>query len=298
MRCRLGELVYLNGEYLQKQAAVVSVEDRAFLFGDGIYEVVRVYKGRPFLLERHLDRLVSSAAKVSMPLDQVLLPLERLGEVVETLIQRNEIKEGTVYIQVTRGAARRSHAFPPECKPTMLVMTYATGGRSWEAWTNGVQCITSPDDRWARCDIKSVNLLPNVLAKQRAAERGCYEAIFVRDGFLMEGSSSNFFAVRNGTVVTPPLTNYILPGITRGLVIELCRDAGIKLVEAPVHYSELERGEIQEVFLTGTNTEVVPVVGIDGKAVGDAKPGPVTRAVQRAFSEYVDRVAGGGCCGS
>lgn len=289
--------MYLNGEYVPKEAAVVPVEDRAFLFGDGVYEVVRVYNSRPFLLERHLQRLLRSAAKIDIALNQLPLAIEQMGEVVDALVKRNRIVEGTVYIQVTRGSAKRTHAFPVGCRPTVLAMTYSIGAQPKEQWMTGVSCITSPDDRWSRCDIKSVNLLPNVLAKQKAVEQGCYEAIFVRDGFLMEGSSSNFFVVCDGTVVTPPLTNYILPGITRGLVIELCGNAGIHVVEAPIHCSELERGKVQEAFLTGTTTEVMPVVSIDGRPVGDGKPGPVTRTLQRAFYDYVRAVAGGECCG-
>ncbi|HHV78412.1 MAG TPA: D-amino-acid transaminase [Firmicutes bacterium] len=281
------DLAYLNGEYVSRSGAVISVEDRGFLFGDGVYEVVRVYSGKPFLMERHLARLERSLHEIG--LDESLLPcrVRDLAEISEKLVKSNEIGEGTVYIQITRGIGKRTHAFPAQPKPTVLAMTYSLTSCHEKEREEGVRCITVPDDRWARCNVKSVNLLPNCIAKQTAAEAGCYEAIFVRDGFLMEGSSSNVFVVKDGTVVTPPLTNYILPGITRGLVIKLCADAGIPLLEASIPMREIAL--CSELFLTGTTTEIMPVVALDGRQIGDGRPGSKTRAIQRAYENYLRR---------
>ncbi|WP_273381034.1 D-amino-acid transaminase [Symbiobacterium thermophilum] len=279
----MSSTVYLNGQYVPYEEAKIPVEDRAFLFADGIYEVVRVYGGRPFDLEPHLRRLARSARELRLPEPDP----EGLTRVTHELIRRNGVDEGTVYYQISRGVhAPRAHAFPGQpVEPTVLVLTHpltpeavAAGERRRQ---EGVTAITVPEQRWARCDIKSVSLLPNVLAKQQAAEQGAYEALFVRDGFVIEGSSSNVFAVIDGAIVTYPACNYILNGIARQRVIRDARSLGYTVLEQGIPLAALDR--CQELFVTSTTSEVTPVVAVDGRPIGDGKVGPVVRALQQAY---------------
>jgi len=284
----MSSTVYLNGQYVPYAEAKIPVEDRAFLFADGIYEVVRVYGGRPFDLEPHLARLCRSARELRLPEPDV----EGLTGVTHELIRRNGLDEGTVYFQVTRGVhAPRAHAFPTEAvERTVLVLTHplsaaalADGERRRQ---EGVTAITVPEQRWARCDIKSVSLLPNILAKQQAAEQGAYEALFVRDGFVIEGSASNVFAVIDGAIVTYPACNYILNGITRQRVLRDARALGYTVLEQGIPLAALAR--CQELFVTSTTSEVTPVIAVDGKPIGDGKVGPVVRALQKAYRAAVE----------
>lgn len=284
----MSSTVFLNGQFVPYAEAKIPVEDRAFLFADGIYEVVRVYGGRPFDLEPHLARLSRSARELRLHEPDV----EGLTRVIQELIRRNGLDEGTVYIQISRGVhAPRAHAFPTvPVEPTVLVLTHplppealAELGRRWQ---EGVTAITVPEQRWARCDIKSVSLLPNVLARQQAAEQGAYEALFVRDGFVIEGSSSNLFAVIDGAVVTYPACNYILNGIARQRAIRHARELGYTVLEQGIPLTALDR--CQEMFVTSTTAEVMPVVAVDGKPVGDGRVGPVVRALQQAYRAAVE----------
>ena len=283
----MSSTVYLNGEFVPYEKALVPVEERAFLFADGIYEVVRVYGGRPFDLEPHMARLVRSARELRLPEPD----FEGLTRVTRELIERNQIQEGTVYYQITRGFhGPRAHAFPTgNGAPTVLVLTHPLAPEKLaeheRQLREGVAAITVPEQRWARCDIKSVSLLPNVLAKQQAVERGAYEALFVRDGFVIEGSSSNVFAVLDGEIVTYPACNYILNGITRQRVIRTARELGYTVREEGIPLAALSR--CQELFLTATVTEVMAVTRVDGQAIGDGSVGPVVRALQQAFREAV-----------
>ena len=277
-------VVYLNGEYVPQNEARVSVEDRGFLFADGVYEVIRAYEGRPFLLEAHLERLRQGlqALRIDDP------GTAGLPEVAERLLDENGLRSGdaTIYIQITRGAAPRAHAFPPAgTRPTVYVAAKRFQPHPAEYVQDGVAAITYPDMRWSRCDIKSVALLPNVLANQAAKEAGAFEALFVRDGIVIEGSHSNLFAVRDGTLVTYPACNYILAGITRRRVMELAAGLGIPVVEdaIPVH----ALSETTELFLSGTTTEILPVTRVDGRAIGNGRPGPITRRLQRAFRDSI-----------
>jgi D-alanine transaminase len=280
--------VYLNGSYVQHSEATISVDDRGFLFADGVYEVARIYRGRPFLMEPHLHRLRQG-------LDALRIrnaPVDALPEVAQRLIRENGVSgDGTFYIQVTRGAAPRKHAFPAAETPA-TVYAVARPFNQYPAthFQKGVAAITVPDNRWARCDIKSVSLLPNVLANQQAHEAGAFEALFVRDGVVIEGSHSNLFAVLDDRLVTYPSGNYILTGITRNLVLELAREAGMAVAEAPLFAEQLPR--VQELFLSGTTTEVMPVTTLDGRAVGDGQVGPLTRQLQQAFRDCVERAMG------
>jgi D-alanine transaminase len=272
----VSDVVYLNGAFLPRNRATVSVDDRGFLFGDGVYEVVRVAGGLYVDADRHLARLRRSLTELRLP-DVVGTGAELL-EIGTELLRRQALGtegQAVVYLQITRGAAPRRHAFPePGTPPTVFASAWAFTPKR-RLISAGVSAITHPDLRWQRCDIKSVNLLPNVLANQRATEQGAYEALLVRNGLVTEGTHSNAFAVVDGVLRTHPKGAAILPGVTREVVLELARAAGIPLLEEPVTVGELERAA--EVFVTGTTTDVMPVISIDGKLVGRGSPGPVAR---------------------
>jgi D-alanine transaminase len=270
--------VYFNGKYLPKDEVRISPDDRGFVFGDGVYEVIRSFGGNLFAVDAHLARMRWGVCELAINGADV----DQLGDVAAELIRRNNFTSGdaTVYLQVTRGAAPRAHAFPdPAVPPTV----YAQAGRFTPKGdpAKGIVTITVPDIRWARCDIKTVQILPNCLANQRARASGAQEALFVRDGVVLEGSHSSVFFVFGEEVRTAPKTNYILPSITRDVVLELCRESGIPARESPVFAHELPRAT--EAFLAGTTMEVMPIVRIDGMAVVGGEPGPVTRRLQERF---------------
>lgn len=276
-------IVYLNGQFLPKTEARISPDDRAFLFADGAYEVVRAYRGHLFRAKEHWDRFDYSlkALRIAPPANM------DFSAIASELLKRNQLveAEATVYLQITRGAAPRKHAFPADTAPTVYAFA-APFANPVEKWTNGVKVITLPDQRWARCDIKSISLLPNVLANQQAQEAGAHEAILVRDGFALEGSLSNFAAVLDGVLHTAPRTNYILPGISRLVALGLCSALRIPVREFPVAEAELKCAT--EAMLFGTTNEVMPVVQINDRKLGDGRPGPVTRQLQQAFRDYVE----------
>lgn len=266
----MGQTIYYNGDWRDRDGALLSPDDRGFLFSDGVYEVVRSYGGRPFELDAHLRRLADSLSALRIE----GVEAGELATVITPLIERNDLGEADalIYVQVTRGCARRTHRFPdPPVPPT--VYATATPFEPEGDPAAGVAAITTSDLRWARCDIKSVSLVANCLASQLAWESLAAEAVLVRDGVALEGTHSNFFGVFGDEVRTAPRSNYILAGITRRVVLELCREDGIKLREAPIYVHELE--DADELFLTGTTTEVTPVVNLDGRDVGGGSPGPV-----------------------
>lgn len=278
--------VYMNGEYLPKRDATVSPDDRGFLLADGVYEVTPAYGGEFFGLEGHLDRLERGLGELRIGLD-----VEPLAGVHRRLLEENGLTGAAtakVYLQVTRGAARRQHAFP-DAAPEPTVYAFATG---WDApsageWEGGYSAVTVPDRRWSRVDIKSIALLPNVLAQQAARDAGADESIFVHQGVAIEGAHANLWAVLDGQVVTHPATNRILPGITRATVLELARDRDYSVRERPIQVEELP--DADEIFLTGTTTEVRPITELDGEPVADGSPGPVSREL---FAAYRERVGG------
>jgi D-alanine transaminase len=277
-------LVYLNGSYVDEGQALVPVNDRGFLFADGVYEVARVYDGRTFRMAEHLVRLSDGLAALGIA-DPGVASLESVGE---RLLEENDLRGGaaTIYIQVTRGAAPRRHAFPdPPVPATVYVAARPFVTYPSAFFEDGVAAITLPDTRWSRCDIKSISLLPNVLANQQAHAAEAFEALFVRDGAVLEGSHSNLFGVYDGTLVTYPACNYILPGITRELVLGLADELGIPVRLGAIVSERL--GDADELFLSGTTTEIMPVVRVDGRRVGEGRPGPVTRRLQRAFAERI-----------
>ena len=274
--------VYLNGAYMPRAEARVSVDDRGFLFGDGVYEVTRAREGRLFEPARHFARLARGLQGLAIAWPAGLDPAGLQG-ISERLLRENGLESGdaTVYLQITRGASERRHHFPPpETRPTVFLAATRLAVPE-ELRLRGAQAITTPDLRWARCDLKTVNLLPNVLAKQQAVAAGAFEAILVRDGVVTEGASSNLFAVIDGVLRTHPATERILAGITREVVLELAGELGLRAVEDAIPLAEL-RGA-SEVMVTATTADVMPVVAVDRRPVGAGASGPMARALHTAL---------------
>lgn len=272
------DIGFLNGRFMPLDQAMVSVEDRGFQFGDGVYEVIRTYRGVPFRLEAHLGRLERSAKAIALALPYQSRDWQ---DFVLEGVRRGGYAESKVYIQLTRGAAPREHLFPVAARPTTVMTVREMRPLDAALRAAGVGVITVEDLRWGRCDVKSVNLLPNVMARQRAKEAGAFEAIFVRRGEVTEGTASNVMLVRAGVLVTAPEGERILSGVTRALVLVLARNEGIPVEERTVSVDELRRAD--EVFLTGTTVEILPVVRVDGALVGTGKPGALTGLLSARF---------------
>jgi D-alanine transaminase len=271
--------VYLNGQFVDRADAHVSVDDRGFVFGDGVYEVTRSRDGVLLEGDRHVRRLERSLAGLDLSYSPAELPAVSLRLLRDNGLARGE---ATVYWQVTRGAAApRTHWFPPAGTPVTVFASASPFAPLHDKRATGVSTILLPDQRWARCDLKTINLLPNVIAKQKAVVAGVHEALLQRDGVVMEGAATNFFGVIDGVVRTHPRSNYILPGITREVVLELADELGMPVREEPILVDDLPR--LTESFLTGTTNDVMPVVAIDGKPVGDGKPGPVAGRLYSAL---------------
>lgn len=275
-------IVYLNGEYLRLGDARVSVLDRGFIFGDGIYDVVPVYSGRPFRMDDHLARLERSLAAVHIALDMDRADWEAL---VTDLIHRSGQGDCMAYIQVTRGVARRDHAFPKNVTPTVFCMVAPFKRPTAAERDDGLSAVAIPDVRWLRCEIKSVSLLGNVLAKQAAVDAGVNEVIQFRDGFLTEGASTNVWMVKNGTLFAPPRNHLILEGIRYGLMQELAIQTGIAFEARPI--AEYEVASADELMITSATREVLPVTEYNGQPVGDGRPGPVYRALRDAYDQTI-----------
>jgi D-alanine transaminase len=274
----------VNGKFVPRSEAVVSVEDRGFVFGDGVYEVVRAIRGRLFATRFHNERLERSLAGIRIKLNGEDSPA-RFVEIGRRLLRDNHLLDGeaTLYIQVTRGATTRAHYFPPENTPPTIYISVARFTPNAELAERGAPVITHPDLRWGRCDLKTLNLLPNVLASQTAKEQGAFEAMLIRDGVVTEGAKTNFFGVVDGTLRTHPCDSHILPGITRSVLRDLAGEIGIAVDESPIAVDEIPG--LSELFLTGTTTDVMPVVQLDGRFVGDGKPGELTTKLQRVLAE-------------
>lgn len=280
-------LVYLNGRFVPDSAATISVLDRGFIFGDGVYEVWRVVRGRLFESHRHLRRLHHGLGELRIA-RPALADAAELSKVAERLLRENDLLGGdaTLYVEITRGTAPRTHAFPPEgTPPTVFAMAKAFTVPHEERRV-GVSVISTPDVRWMRCNIKTVQLLPNVMAQQKAVEQGAAEAVLVRDGIITEGSHTNVFGVLDGEVRTHQADNFVLPGVTRDVVIELAREEGIPVREEPLAARDVER--VSELFLTGTTTDVMPIVKIDGRTIGGGKPGPIAQRLYTALRARLD----------
>lgn len=281
----MSESVYLNGDWCAPEEALINVSDRGFLFADAVYEASPAYRGHFLRLDLHLERLRRGLAALQIDADTGAL--ETLHH---EILARNGLDQAPwamVYAQISRGVARRSHAFPEEpVPPTVYLFARRLERPDLDRWQAGYTAITHPDLRWSRADLKTTMLLPNVLAQQAAVAAGADDVILVRDGWALEGSHANLFIVRNGEIITAPLDHQVLPGITRTIALELCNDLGIAVREAPIQVATLCQAE--EVFLSGTTTEIRPLVAIDGQPVGDGLPGQTTRRLYHAFQTLTD----------
>lgn len=280
----MARYAYVNGRYVPHAAARVHIEDRGYQFADGVYEVILIDRGRLVDEDRHLDRLDHSLEALQIP-----WPMARpaLQIVLRELIARNGVAAGTIYLQVTRGVAPRDHKFPAATEPSFVATTRRIKPIPAAVLAAGVSVITRPDIRWRRCDIKSVSLLPNVLGKQAAAEAGAFETWMVDDdGLVTEGTSTNAWIVtRDGRVMTRDLSATILAGVTRRALLDLVRAKGVALEEHA--FSVAEARAAAEAFLTSTTSFVLPVTRIDGQAVGDGRPGPVTKSLRDMYMHHV-----------
>lgn len=282
----MSRIAYVNGAYVPQREASVNVEDRGYQFADGVYEVVHIYRDRLVDADLHLARLERSLREM-----RIAPPMSRaaLLHVLREVAQVNRVTEGLLYMQITRGVARRDHAFPTRPIPPSIVVTVrrtAPFPRDLGAWAT--VAVTHPDQRWARCDIKSVSLLPNVLAKQAAREQGANEAILIApDGTVTEGASTNVWIVdAAGVLRTRPLSHSILPGCTRAALFALLAEAGVPFEERP--FTEAELRQAQEAFLTSATSFVRPITAIDGEKVGDGEVGPITRRLFAMFTRHVE----------
>lgn len=273
--------VFLNGEYLPAEQAHVSVLDRGFLLGDGVYEVIPVYNGLPFRLTPHLKRLQRSLDGVRMANPH---SIEGWQEIIERLVADNGGGDQSVYLQVTRGVAPRDHVFPEGVSPTAFVMSNPLKAVPESFKTAGIKAITVDDIRWAQCDIKAITLLPNSLLRQKAQDVGAQESLLIRDGYMTEGSASNSYAVIDGVIFTAPKDEKVLPGITRDLVLELAQSAGIAYREEAVSLAQLQQAD--EIWISSSTRELLPVTMLDDKPVGSGKPGPVWQQVDRLYQRY------------
>lgn len=272
--------VYLNGAFLPLDEAKISVLDRGFIYGDGVYELVPVYGRQPYRLRQHLNRLQRSLDGIRLSNPHRDIDWEAI---IDDLIARQPFEDQGVYLQVTRGVAKRDHAFPPNATPTVFLMSNPLPVLSREQIEGGVAVVTAADERWLRCDLKTISLLGNVLARQFAVDRGAVETVMFRNGYLTEASASNVLIVKNGTILAPPTDNLILPGITYDAALELARAGGLPFAIRPVTKEEALAAD--EMWLSSSTKEVLAVTILDGKVFGGGKPGPVYRRMYSLFQE-------------
>jgi len=277
--------VFLNGKLLPIEQATVSVLDRGFIFGDGVYELVPVYSRVPFRLEEHLVRLERSLgeAKIRNPYSR-----QQWRAHIYQLVDAQPFEDQGIYFQVTRGVAKRDHAFPKSVEPTVFMMANPLTNPPQAQIENGSAAVSAQDNRWLRCDIKSISLIGNVLLRQLSAEAGAAETILFRDGKLTEASASNVFIVKRGVIQSPPKTNLILPGITYDVVVELARANSL-----PLEFRDIPDAEVRaadEIWVTSSSKEVLAIVELDGKRVGDGRPGPVFRRMYQLYQDFKQKV--------
>lgn len=276
----MSSVVYLNGQFLPRGEARLSVDERGFFFGDGVYEVTRAVGGRLFEWPRHLRRLERGLREMRLTPN---IGGDELESISLRLLRDNDLGDGeaAVYLQITRGAAPRTHHFPPAGTPCTVFLSATRFTPPHEVRAKGGTAVTFPDFRWARGDIKSLNLIPSVLAKQHAVDHGAAEAIFIRDGAVTEGSHTNVFGVIDGELRTYPESNYILAGITRDVTLEIAAELGIPVRLMPIFTHEFPR--LEELFITGTTSDVMPIVALNGLPVADGRPGRITMALYEAL---------------
>ena len=278
-------MVFLNGKLLPADQAQVSVLDRGFIFGDGVYELVPVYSRVPFRLDEHLARLERSLGET-----RIRNPYSRAEwrAHLYKLVDAQPFDDQGVYFQVTRGVAKRDHAFPKSAEPTVFMMANPLVNPPAAQVEKGSAAVSAPDNRWLRCDIKSISLIGNVLLRQLSAEAGAAETILFRNGKLTEASASNVFVVKNGVILSPPKTNLILPGITYDVVVELARANNL-----PLEFKDVSEAEVRgadEVWVSSSSKEVLAIVELDGKRIGDGRPGPVFRRMHQLYQEFKQKV--------
>jgi D-alanine transaminase len=270
---------YINGKFISLDELVIPIDERGHQFGDGVYEVIRVYNGKPFMLDEHIDRLINSSNAIKLPITESGDEYKKL--IIEA-VEKSQLKDCNVYLQITRGITTRQHLFPNV--PVSISMTVRPAKSiSDEIRDKGEKAIFHEDERWANCYIKSLNLLPNILAKQVAFEAGCFEAILVKEGLVTEGTSSNVFIVKEGKVFTTPLSKQILPGVTRMAVKNVSNMLNIDFIEK--HFTQEELLAADELFITSTTSEILPIVKVNDQLIGDGKPGTVTNQLYKKFME-------------
>ena len=284
----MSRIAYVNGQYLPLAYASVNIEDRGYQFADGVYEGIAVRRGRIKDLEPHLDRLERSLAGLNID-----IPMQRgpLKVVLREVVHRNRTRDGFLYVQVTRGVAKRDHAFPLYAAPALTVTCHRLDFDKVVARAKtGILAVSNPDIRWGRCDLKTICLLPNVLAKQHAREASAFEAVLVdSDGYVTEGSSTNIWMVdKNGTLITRATADNILPGITRALIADAAAELGTKIEQRA--FTLEEACGAKEMFLTSTTSCAMPIVGLDGRKIGDGKPGPVASRLLAAYMDRLDQI--------
>lgn len=271
---------YFNGKFISLEEKVIPIDERGHQFGDGVYEVIRVYDGKPFMAKEHFQRLQKSAQEIRLSIPDISFFHDLLIQGIE----KSQLKEACVYLQITRGIAPRTHLFPNV--PVSISMTVREEKPISDDLRNkGVSAIFHEDERWKNCYIKSLNLLPNILAKQAAHDKGCFEAILVRDGYITEGSSSNVFIIKDGNVITTPLSKQILAGITRMAVEKAAKDISIPFVEKKFIPEDFL--EADEAFITSTTTEILPVVSVDGKKINKGVPGETTKKLYSQLQKMI-----------
>ncbi len=286
--------VYLNGQFLPQEDACIPVTDRGFLFGDGVYEVIPAYGGRLFRLPHHLQRLQNSLDGIRLKNPMTDTQWEHmLGELLEhNRHAAGDTNDQAVYLHITRGsAAKRDHGFPETVTPTVYAISSPIPETDPTIKQQGLSAITLQDNRWQNCDIKAVTLLANVLLRQQAVDAGAAEAILIRDGFAIEGSASNLFAVLDGVITTPPKSKQLLPGITRDLVLELAKQHGLPWKEAEIRLSGLEQAE--EIWMTSSTREIIPITQLNGEPIGSGQPGSMWIAMARHYLDYKKAVRAG-----
>ncbi|MGH8687792.1 MAG: D-amino acid aminotransferase [Burkholderiales bacterium] len=278
-------MVFLNGSFLPLEQAKVPVLDRGFIFGDGVYELIPVYSRAPFRMEEHLARLERSlgAVRIRNP-----YPRDKWREIIVGLVERQPWEDQGIYVQVTRGVAKRDHAFPEGVEPTVFAMSNPLVNPPAALVEKGASAVSAADNRWLRCDIKSISLIGNVLLRQVSADAGAVETILFRDGVLTEASAANVFVAKNGRLLSPPKSNLILPGITYDVVVEIAQQLAI-----PIEFRDVREAEVRaadEIWLTSSSKEILAVIELDGKAVGDGAPGPLFRRAWQGYQDYKRRV--------
>jgi D-alanine transaminase len=278
-------MVFLNGRFLPLEQAMVPVLDRGFIFGDGVYELIPVYSRAPFRMDEHLARLERSlaAVRIANPYTR-----EKWRSMILELVAQQSWDDQGVYLQVTRGVAKRDHAFPAGVEPTVFAMSNPLVNPPAALVEKGAAAVSSLDNRWLRCDIKSISLIGNVLLRQASADAGAVETILFRDGVLTEASASNVFVAKNGLLLSPPKSNLILPGITYDVVVEIAQQLGLPLEFRDVREAEVRAAD--EIWVTSSSKEILAVVELDGKPVADGKPGPLFRRAWQGYQDFKRRV--------